>query len=197
MQFCRLLAQVKAVARRAVMSLGIDLYMHTDDRRVLEQIILPYFAGRKEYVTVLFVGCDWYTRGYSRIFDGKNFWTLEINPRQKRYGAKLHIVDSLTNITSHFHENELDLIICNGVLGFGLNEIDEFDKAIRGCFVCLRQGGTFVFGWNDTPERRPFPMEASTSLRKFNRSAFPPLATSHFLTAGPDRHTYDFYTKQT
>ena len=177
------------------MSLGIDIYKRTDDRRVLEQIILPYFAKRKECVTVLFVGCDWYTRGYRRIFDGKNFWTLEIDPKKKCYGAKLHIVDSVTNVTSHFRENELDLIVCNGVVGFGLNEIDEFDKAIHGCFVCLRQGGSFVLGWNDTPWLRPFPLDASTSLRKFSRSVFPPLAAFRVLTANPNRHTYDFYAR--
>lgn len=196
MQFYRRFTQhVRAVVRRAIMSVGIDLYKHADDRRVLERIILPYYAMQKECAMVLFVGCDWYTRGYRRIFGGKNFWTLEIDPKKKRYGAKLHIVDSVANITSHFRENELDLIICNGVVGFGLNEIDEFDKAIRGCFICLRQGGSFVLGWNDIPERRPFPLEASTSLRKFSRSVFPPLATSHFLTANPNRHTYDFYAK--
>jgi SAM-dependent methyltransferase len=190
-----LIAKVQVAMRIAIMSLGVDLYMRTDDRRVLEQVILPYFAERNEYMTVLFVGCDWYTRGYYRLFQGKNYWTIDINPRRKRYGAKLHIVDSLSNIDSHFHEGELDLIICNGVFGFGLNEKDEVEKAIRGCYTCLRRGGFFVLGWNDTPERRPFSLGTSTSLRQFNRRVFPPLSSDHLLTTSPNRHTYDFFTK--
>jgi hypothetical protein len=189
------IAKVRVVLRRAIMSMGVDLYLHTEDRRVLEQVILPYFAGRKEYMSILFVGCDWYTHGYYRLFQGKCFWTVEMNPRRKCYGAKLHIVDSLVNISSHFHEGELDLIICNGVFGFGLNEKDEFEKAIHGCYTCLRRGGYFVLGWNDTPERRPFPLETSTSLREFNRSVFPPLSTDHLMTTSPNRHTYDFFAK--
>src|SRR5882762_2282845 len=76
----RLFCYSQIALRRGIMSLGIDLYLRTDDRRVLEQIILPYFAERSEFSRVLFVGCDWYTRGYARIFRAKTYITLEIEP---------------------------------------------------------------------------------------------------------------------
>jgi SAM-dependent methyltransferase len=121
---------------------------------------------------------------------------MDINPAQQRFGTRLHIVDSVTRVADHFESGAIDLIICNGVLGFGLNDLNEFDVAILGCFNCLRPGGVFILGWDDNANRRPFPLESSRSLALFDRFRFPPLETDHFLTANLGRHTYDFYQKQ-
>jgi SAM-dependent methyltransferase len=182
--------------RKLLMPLGVDFYLRMDDRRVLENIILPYFWDLDDINNVLFVGCDWYTRGYKKFFRGKSYWTMDINPDQSGFGARRHIVDSVTRVADHFRQGQLDLIICNGVLGFGLNDLNEFDLAIRGCFDCLRDGGVFILGWDDNDNRRPFPLESSRSLAQFDRFSFPPLGTDHFLTANPGRHTYYFYRRQ-
>ena len=42
--------------------------LDTEDRRILEQTILPFFAARSEFRRVLFVGCDWYTNSYRELF---------------------------------------------------------------------------------------------------------------------------------
>ncbi len=39
-------------------------FLLTDDRRVLETIIFPYFCQRNEFYKILFVGCEWFTVGY-------------------------------------------------------------------------------------------------------------------------------------
>src|SRR6266852_4115017 len=94
---------------------GIDSYLRNEDRSVLELIIFPYFLKKDEYKNVLFVGCHWYTRGYNKIFEKKkNFWTIEIKPSMKKYGAKQHIIDDLQNLSKHFKPGTLDLIFCNG-----------------------------------------------------------------------------------
>lgn len=173
-----------------------DAHLYSDDRRVLETIILPYFADRGEFSKILFVGCQSYTSGYGRLFAEKRYCTLEIDPLRSRYGSKRrHIVDSLSNVTAHFSEGELHLIICNGVFGWGLDALTDTEKAFQGCYECLREAGIFILGWNDIPERRPFPPEESQSLHRFTPYTFPPLQTNRFLTSTPHRHTYDFYTK--
>src|SRR4051812_37517557 len=60
---------------------GVESYLKTEDRRVLEQIIFPYFLNANAVVNVLFVGCHWYTNGYNKWFEArKNYWTIEIDP---------------------------------------------------------------------------------------------------------------------
>ena len=191
------LQRLALAIRRAILSKGMQLCKRTDDRRVLETIILPYFADREGFSKVLFVGCAWYTRRYSRFFAGKDYWTLDIDPFRSRYGSKrLHVTDSLANVTAHFSEGELDLIICNGVFGWGLDAKPEVERAFRGCYECLREGGIFILGWNDIPRRRPFAPEVSEGLQRFRPETLAPLDAHRFVTSNPNRHTYDFYIKQ-
>jgi hypothetical protein len=178
-----------------MMKLGFDFYMRTEDRRIMETIILPYFAKRTDLRRVLFVGCAWYTRGYDRVFRGKDYWTIEVDATRAKYGSKKHVVDSVANLRRHFGRGEFDLIICNGVFGFGLNERADVERTFRACFECLREGGVLVHGWNDIPERVPFPLSECESLALFDRYVFPPLATAEYLTAIFNRHTYSFYVK--
>jgi hypothetical protein len=180
---------------KIITSTGIDLYLIQDDRRVLQTIIFPNFAHRTEFSKVLFVGTAWYTRGYRHFFEDGEYWTLEIDPALSKYGSKHHIVDSFANVSDHFQPGEFDLIVCNGVFGSGLNAKPEVESAFKGSHYCLREGGIFVLGWNDIPEKRPFTLAESESLRLFAPYVFPPLNSSSFLTANPNRHTFNFYIK--
>jgi SAM-dependent methyltransferase len=184
-----------AVWRSVAMSIGIDLYTHTEDRRMLEKVILPQFADPEEFRRIVFIGCDWYTRGYRRFFPQQEFWTVDVDPKKARYGAMHHVTDCVTNVDRHFGRGEIDLIVCNGVYGWGLNERNDVEKAFWAFRRVLRPGGVFVLGWNDTPERAPVPLDECASLRSFNRYDFPGLGRSRFLTSTPYRHTYDFYLR--
>ncbi len=196
MDISNLIIKCKWIICKKLSSVGIDLYQRTDDRLILESVILPYFIKRNEFNKVLFVGCDWYTRGYNKVFKKKKYHTMEIDQSKSKYGSANHIVDSLENIRRHFDENELDLIICNGVFGWGLNEKNEVEKAFQGCYESLRIGGSFILGWNDIQERRPFPLVECKNLKLFNPHVFPPLAVSQYLTDNPNRHYYNFYIKE-
>lgn len=187
--------RLQGYVRKLLMPLGFDFYLAMDDRRVLETIILPFFSRDPQYRRVLFLGCDWYTRGYRKFFPARSYWTLDANPQQARHGARLHVTDVAQNVGRHFEPEMLDLIICNGVYGWGLDELADFETVIAGCHAALRQGGVFLLGWDDNARRRPFPLEQSRTLAQFQRFVFPPLATEHYLTANPGRHTFDFYIK--
>ena len=181
---------------RLVIACGFDLYHDSEDRRVLQTVIMPFLAQQEDVHKVLFVGCAWYTRGYRKIFARQDYVTLEIDPRAAKYGAERHVADTLENVRRHFEEKSLDLIICNGVIGWGLNEKAAVEKAVNGCFECLRVGGTFVLGWNDVPEHTPFPLDECQGLHRFTPYTFPPLATSRHLTATYNRHSYWFYRRE-
>ena len=190
----RILGTFKMLLRTTIM--GEEMPIVSQDRYILEQKIIPYFINLSEFARILFVGCDVYTKHYEKWFRQKEYWTIEVKPLKKIYGAKRHIVGSVSDLKLSFPDNYLDLIICNGVFGWGLNEREEVEKTFAGCFDCLRQGGVLIVGWNDLPERKPFPLEECKSLGNFQPYIFPPLSTSQYdISQEPYKHVYNFYRK--
>ena len=186
---------LKKAGSKALVALGADLRMKTADRAVLEQTILPYFAREPGFQRVLFVGCDWYTKGYAKLFSGKEYWTLEPNRNRAKFGAARHICDFGQNVARHFAPGSLDAVFMNGVFGYGLNERQPTEDTLAGMHTCLRDEGVFVFGWNDIPQNRPFPPEEIESLKRFRPFVFPPLGTAQERVSTWNRHIYSFYTK--
>ena len=101
-------------------ALGLPNRMRTPDRDALEQVILPAYAARPDIKAVLFVGCAWYTHHYKSMLPGREYWTIDPDPWKKRFGARRHIVAGLESVDAHIAASRLDLIICNGVFGWGL-----------------------------------------------------------------------------
>ena len=176
------------------MALGLPVRLNFDDRKVLENIILPEVSNSA--ATVLFVGCASYTKFYERYFRNSSYWTIEIDPEKSKWGAgQNHIIDGLQNITDHFSNGSLDLIICNGVYGWGLNQKDDIENAVSGCFKVLKPGGLFILGWNNIPERTPVALSEIESLNSFQKFHFEKLNTSSHQCQGDHNHIFDFYQK--
>jgi len=168
----------------------------SEDRKLLEAVILPYFASDSSVERVLFVGCEWYTKPYKRLFRSKEYWTLEIDPEKRRYGARRHVVDALKHLRQHAAAGYFDAVICNGVfMKTAIETREEAEPSFEACRECLRAGGWLVLGWNDTDELRPYPPTESAALAKFEQSVFPPLGVSEYATQTSYRHTYTFYRK--
>jgi len=177
-------------------SLGLPVPMDTEDRRVLEQVIFPYFLALPDTGRVLFIGCDWYTKHYERaFFAGREYWTIDISPKARKFGGSRHIVGAMQDIDARFAANYFDLIICNGVYGFGLDGFEECNRALGAAWSRLREGGYFIFGWDDIPQRTPVPLDSIAALARFEPFTALPLGASRYLTDTPYRHTYDFYVR--
>lgn len=181
--------------RKVLMLLGVDFYLAMDDRRFLEGRVLPYFQRCEGINRILFVGCDWYTRGYKKFFRSKQYWTMDINPGQKAFGSNLHVVDGFEHVGRHFAPDSLDLIICNGVYGYGLNDLESFDQAMRGVMSALRPGGIFILGWDNNPRRTPFSLSLSRNLSSLDKYLFPPIDCNQYISKNEGCHTYSFYIK--
>src|SRR5258708_37559503 len=92
-----------------------------EDRRVLEEVIFLHYCRDPRVRTVLFVGCASYTAHYQdRYFASHDYWTLDAEPGQRRFGARQHVTARLETLTAHFPLGYFDLIICKGVYGWGL-----------------------------------------------------------------------------
>lgn len=165
-----------------------------DDRRVLEEIIIPYILENLNPKTILDIGREEDQKFYNKFYKGRELWTLDIDPKRKEFGAKNHITDSVANLNKHFKQDKFDLIIMNGVFGWGLNEEKEIEDAFKAIYDSLKKGGIFVFGWNNLKGTTPIPIGKIKSLKQFKTLKFPPLKTEQFESA-TGRHTYNFYTK--
>ena len=141
---------------------------------------------------MLFVGCDWYTKVYERRFRGKAYMTIEIDAARRPFGAERHIVGSLADLSGHVRRGELDLILCNGVFGWGLDSREEASRAFAACVAALRSGGVLVLGWDDVAEHRPFDPLSLPELQQLRPWVFPPVGSAR-LAVGT--HVFDFFVK--
>jgi hypothetical protein len=195
-QLIRLFTDFEFLKRVVRYALGLPVPLETGDRHVLERVIFKHFLGLPNTHRILFVGCDWYTKHYDRYFFGdRDYWTIDIAEKARKFGARQHRVIGLEQLDQHFAERYFDVIFCNGVYGFGLDSADHIERAIGMCWTRLRRGGYFIFGWDDIPARTPVPLSDIGALRRFQPLTLPELQTWRYLTDTSYRHTYDFYAK--
>ncbi len=191
-----MLKTAKRIIKDILISLGVRLPMKTDDRRVLEEIIFPWITEEAKCRKMLFVGCDWYTAYYPRLFPNGEFWTMDYDPAKARYGSKLHKVGAVQDVAELFPAANFDVVICNGVLGWGLNQIEDIETAFEAMHRILEPSGLLVLGWNDIPRCKPVELDQIKNLRMFDKFNFPPLQTDCLLLAVTvNRHTYSFFKK--
>jgi len=164
------------------------------DRRVLEQIIIPFILSRCKPRTVLEIGREPYEAFYNEFFVGREIWTIDRDAAHAQFGAPKHIVDDAANLREHFPERYFDLVLMNGVFGWGLNQPEAIEKAFAAVYAILAPGGLFVLGWNDTPDLVPVPLDQVQSLRRFTPYFFAPLNGTSFKCSTYE-HTYSFFVK--
>lgn len=177
--------------------LKVDTPLRTEDRRVLEQIVFAHYGTDSRIKTVLFVGCDWYTAHYQqRYFAAHDYWTIDADATRRKYGSAQHVVARLEELDRHFPRRFFDLIICNGVYGYGLDRAEDCERAISQCHACLAHEGHLLFGWNDVPRRDPAPLSSVRGLSLFSPYSFPAFGTWQYVTDTAARHTYYFFQKR-
>ena len=171
------------------------LYQRSHDRYLLEEVIFPELRSRPDMQQILFVGCDTYTAGYPAAFADRTFITIDKDPAKARYGGERHLVDTVANLRAHVAIATLDAVICNGVIGWGLDRPEEIERAMEQCFACLRPGGIFILGWNDMAPWRPVAPEQIEALGSFSPFVLAPFPSSDYRTLGPLRHVFNFYVR--
>src|SRR5919106_1204565 len=113
----------------------------SNDRSVLEEVILPYFAKDMSCQKILFVGCAAYTQWYEELFQRKEYWTIDPKKVKRKYGSERHIIDTIAHVGRYVTKNYFNVIVINGVIGFGLNRVGDIEQAIDACYeVLARQG---------------------------------------------------------
>jgi SAM-dependent methyltransferase len=119
-------------------------------RIFLETVVIPALAkaGRRR---MLFVGTRSYNRpAYERCkAEGIAVWSIDMDAAASVYGAPDgHFVGNICDIESIAGNQRFDVIIFNGVLGWGLNNASEALMAVKAMKNVVAPGGLLFVGWN-------------------------------------------------
>ena len=119
------------------------------DRQLMARAFIPAFAA--EGGRILWVGCRVYTApDYAALeTQGAQVWTTDIDPEAAPYGhGERHRTGDVCEIDAVFPDMIFDAILCNGVLGYGVDAVEQQRKALAAMAAILRPGGRLLLGWN-------------------------------------------------
>ncbi len=170
-------------------------FLRTADRQLLERQIIPFFAEHEEVHDVLDVGKDWYTAGYPALFPKQRYASIDIDPEKARLAKGEHYTGSLLELDAHFGAGSFDLVMLNGVFGWGVNGEGLIARAMAQVERLLRPGSYAVIGWNDTDEHRPEPLAEMLEAPGFAPFTIPEIGAASGATDTAYRHTYHFFQK--
>jgi SAM-dependent methyltransferase len=173
---------------RALKSRRARKILDLPDRRLLAEAYIPAFAA--EGGVILWVGCRAYTADdYSALeAHGAEVWTTDIDPEAARWSREgRHRTGDVCEADSLFGDMMFDAIICNGVLGFGVDAPDQQERALRALSRILRPGGRLLLGWN--LDKIADPIAAGLTAPWFERAAF--AGQPERVTFAETTHVYD------
>ena len=169
------------------------------DRRLLEDEILPALAADATNRNILSVGVAWYTKSYAAAFRGRRFATIDLDAERAAFGSSEHVVGDLCDLERHFSATQpFDVILMNGVIGYGLDAPDNVDRALRACAACLRQNGILVIGINEEKPTNVDPFSVS-ARELFEPHAFGAWPSGRVTVEVPFRertHTFLFWRRR-
>ena len=172
------------------------IYKSSNVRNYFEKQILPYFHASSHFEKILIVGIANYTQHYTKYFKNKKLIrTIDLDKSQLKFAKKkIHIHDSVENVKKYFDDESLDLVLMNGVYGWGLNDKNGLVNSLIGINNILKKDGWLVFGYNQVKKRDPLLVENSDYFSGFNQMEF---RGKHriFLKNNPQKHVFKFYNK--
>jgi len=144
-------------------------------RQYMTETIFPVLATMN-LKRVLFVGCKSYTAHYGKQLTRAaiEYWTTDIDPAAAIWGEKdHHIVCDILKIDEVCASGWFDVVILNGVFGYGVDEENEMDRAIAAIARILREDGMLLIGW--TPREVQDPTKLESTRVHFRRERILPL----------------------
>jgi hypothetical protein len=123
---------------------------HLPSRRFVHQTLLPLLVG-VDCANLLFVGIQGYNRHIARTCArlGLTLWTIDVDPAAMRWGAPgRHIIGDVRAIDQQIAPGFFDAAIMNGVLGYGVDDPEGAEAAIRALATVVKRDRFVVVGWN-------------------------------------------------
>ena len=167
-----------------------------DARRVLEGAIFPAVYADPAVKTLLFVGVAPYTSWYPALFRTRpqlSFRTVDPDPEAARWGSRgRHRVTRIEFLACEAaSQNAYDLVIANGLFGFGTDSDDAAVTVIDACHAVLKPGGRLLLGYSQPGTFDPNLVPAA----RFRPTPIPGLGVDRYLTRNENRHSFACFAK--
>ena len=168
------------------------------DRTFLENKIFQFLNKiSKPKENLLFIGVAPYTRHYYSMLN-YNVITLDFEKKFRKFGnGSNHIVGSATEMDKFFTD-EFNVIIANGLVGYGLVGKTDFNKMLKMCHSCLKEEGIVILGYNDNKDHLDFTIKKVSAYKLFDE--FVPriknLKTPSIKVNQKNDHTFLFLKKR-
>ncbi|WP_144635995.1 class I SAM-dependent methyltransferase [Bordetella genomosp. 13] len=180
---------------------NVEFRLHAPNRQFLENEIFGFLgrhlAAGRTGGRCLFIGLDRYNWHYHRAL-GPGFHSIDIKSENAVYGQPgRHVVGCATQLSRHYAADSFDVIVANGLIGYGLNRESDFDRMMQACHRVLAPGGVLVLGYNDRPDRLPFRAERVAGYRLLEEFT-PPIEGvhgAHHRIEDGSRHKFVFLRK--
>ena len=164
------------------------------DRAVLTDEIIPALLSVvPRDADVLWIGCQRYTTKYYRLLErnGARCWTLEIDPSAAKWGRSgRHTVGDILDLKALFPDRYFDAVLCNGILGWGVDTESAGRKACEAMAAVTKPGGWMLLGWNT--DRIPDPLPLVTA--PFDHTGLPGVGSRRAVEGCT--HIYDLFRRR-
>jgi len=111
----------------------------------------------------LFVGVARYTWHYHRLTEAK-FHTIDNDRKQVRFAQKgFHTVGSALELERFYAPESFDVVMANGVVGHGTDDIESFRKLLTQLRFVAKQGAVVLLGYNEPFKEKFFDIESEIS----------------------------------
>jgi len=165
------------------------------DRIILTESIFPALVnelGSRTNPNVLWIGCRRYTKPYCKMleFRGAICWTIDIDPLAAQWGhTRRHRTGNVLALEEVFADRRFDAVLCNGVLGWGVDSLADQRSALKAIAAVTKPGDWLILGWNT--DRIRDPVETKVTAPWFARAVLPGFG-ERYVCAGCT-HVYDVF----
>lgn len=169
------------------------------DRAILLKTVFPALrqttalSGNSK---VLWIGCQSYTKLYYALIEqqGAECWSVDRDPDVQRWGRwGRHITGDMLELPELFPSHSFDAVLCNGILGFGVDTPADQLKAFESMATVMKPGSWLLVGWNT--DRISDPLKFGHANRWFEHVPLPGI-TARYVVDG-STHVYDTYRRLT
>ena len=151
--------------------------VRSPDRAVLLRQVFPALRGASalsKNANVLWIGCRRYTKKYYAMLErgGAQCSSIDIEPSVMQWGRRgRHFVGDMLELPRIFPLVRFDTVLCNGVLGWGVDTPTDQLKAFEAMAAIMSPGGWLIVGWNT--DRMDDPLAMGLGTKWFDHRSLP------------------------
>lgn len=153
------------------LTLGVEFPLKSENRLFLENQIFALLNARFKQQSArarcLFLGTDKRSWHYPKCLDAE-LYTMDIEPKKAIYGNRgHHTIGSAGELLQYYAPRSFDAVIANGLIGFGMNQLQDCEALLGSAHAVLNDDGLLVLGYNDGAEFVNFKVRDSKNYKLF------------------------------